>query len=67
MRVLFDNTTDFNLDEDLIKKVIKASLDYEGIKDDTEVSFTLTDNDTIHMLNKNTGELTDLQTYFPFP
>ena len=52
MRVLFDNTTDFNLDEDLIKKVIKASLDYEGIKDDTEVSFTLTDNDTINMLNK---------------
>lgn len=52
MRVLFDNTTDFNLDEELIKKVVKASLDYEGIKDDAEVSFTLTDNDTIHMLNK---------------
>lgn len=52
MRVLFDNATDFNLDEDLIKKVIKASLDYEGIKDDAEVSFTLTDNNTIHMLNK---------------
>lgn len=51
MRVLFDNTTDFKLDEELIKTVVQASLDYENIKDDAEVSFTLTDNETIHRLN----------------
>lgn len=51
MRVLFDNTTDFKLDEELIKTVVQASLDYENIKDDAEVSFTLADNETIHRLN----------------
>ena len=52
MRVLFDNTTEYKLDEELIRTVVKASLDYEGIRDDAEVSFTLTDNNTIHELNK---------------
>ena len=52
MRILFDNETDFNLDEELITKVAKAVLDYEKISDDAEISFTLTDNKTIHELNK---------------
>lgn len=51
MRVLFDNTTDFQLNEKLIEKVISASLEYENIKKNAEVSFTLTDNKTIHELN----------------
>jgi probable rRNA maturation factor len=52
MRILFDNETDFALDEELITSVAKAALEYEGIKDDAEISFTLTDNETIHELNK---------------
>ncbi len=52
MRILFDNETDFDLDKELITTVIRASLDYEHIKEDTEVSFTLTDNKFIHELNK---------------
>ncbi len=51
MRVLFDNTTDFKLDEQLIERVVAAALKYEGVKEDAEVSFTLTDNETIHELN----------------
>lgn len=52
MRVLFDNETDFPLDEKLINTVVSAALKYEGVKDDAEVSFTLTDNEEIHRLNK---------------
>lgn len=52
MRVLFENDTDFNLDEELIKTVAAAALSSESIKDDAEISFTLTDNETIHYLNK---------------
>lgn len=51
MRVLFDNTTDFQLNEKMIEKVISASLEYENIKKNVEVSFTLTDNKIIHELN----------------
>jgi probable rRNA maturation factor len=51
MRVLFENDTDFDLDTKLIETVVKAALDYEHIKDDAEISFTLTDNETIHALN----------------
>lgn len=52
MRVLFENDTDFNLDEELIKTVAAAALSCENVKDDAEISFTLTDNETIHYLNK---------------
>lgn len=52
MRVLFENDTDFNLDEELIKTVAAAALSIENIKEDAEISFTLTDNKTIHYLNK---------------
>jgi probable rRNA maturation factor len=52
MRILFDNETDFALDEELITSVAKAALEYEKVKDDAEISFTLTDNETIHALNK---------------
>ncbi len=52
MRILFENDTDFNLDEELIKTVAAAALSSESIKDDAEISFTLTDNETIHYLNK---------------
>lgn len=52
MRILFENDTDFNLDEELIKTVAAVALSSESIKDDAEISFTLTDNETIHYLNK---------------
>jgi probable rRNA maturation factor len=52
MRILFDNETDFSLDEELITKVVSAALTYEKVRDDVEISFTLTDNETIHQLNK---------------
>lgn len=66
MRVLFDNETDYKLDKELIKTVVSASLEYEGIKNDCEVSFTLTDNDTIHALNKkhrNIDRATDVLSF----
>jgi probable rRNA maturation factor len=52
MNVLFDNSTDFELDENLIKKVVKEALRYEGVSENSEVSFTLVDNEEIHELNK---------------
>ncbi len=52
MRVLFDNQTDFNLDNELITTVAAAVLSSENVRDDAEISFTLTDNNTIHELNK---------------
>lgn len=52
MRILFENDTNFNLDEELIKTVAAAALSSESIKEDAEISFTLTDNETIHYLNK---------------
>lgn len=66
MRVLFDNTTKFNLNEELIEKVVKASLEYESVKSDVEVSFTLTDNQTIHELNlkhRNIDRPTDVLSF----
>lgn len=67
MRVLFDNETDFNLDEELIKTVVKASLNYEHIKDDAEISFTLTDNETIHNLNKQHRDIDRPTDVLSFP
>ena len=36
----------------LIKRVVNASLDYEGFERPCEISVTLTDNKTIHGINK---------------
>lgn len=52
MKVLFDNSTDFNLDTDLINRVAAEALRFEGVSSNCEISFTLVDNKEIHRLNK---------------
>lgn len=55
MKVLFDNSTDFDFNEkytDLVKKVAKEALRYEGFSDNCEISFSLVDNEEIHEINK---------------
>jgi probable rRNA maturation factor len=52
MRVLFDNSTDYEIDEELINTVAAEALRYEGVTDNCEISFSLVTNDEIHKLNK---------------
>ncbi len=51
MDVLFENTTDIKVNEELINSVIAESLRYEGVSDNCEVSVTIVDNDEIHSIN----------------
>lgn len=55
MKVLFDNSTDFDFNEkytDLVERVAKEALRYEGFSDNCEISFSLVDNEEIHEINK---------------
>jgi probable rRNA maturation factor len=52
MDVLFDNSTDFELDEKLIETVVEGVLKYENAPDNCEVSFSLVNNEEIHELNR---------------
>ncbi len=51
MDVLFENTTNINVNESLINDVIAESLKYEGISDNCEISVTIVDNNEIHSIN----------------
>lgn len=55
MKVLFDNSTDFDFNEkytDLVEMVAKEALRYEGFSNNCEISFSLVDNEEIHEINK---------------
>lgn len=52
MNVLLENNTDYTVDKKLIINVIRASLEYEHIPDNCEISVTIVTNDEIHQLNK---------------
>lgn len=58
---------DFDFDyEDIAKKVIEASLDFEDFPYEVEVSLTITDNDRIHEINKefrDTDRPTDVLSF----
>ncbi|MBE5963507.1 MAG: rRNA maturation RNase YbeY [Lachnospira sp.] len=61
-----DNKLDVKNCEELIIKVIEASLDYEGCPYEAEVSVTLTDNDNIKCINKefrNIDKPTDVLSF----
>lgn len=51
MDVLFENTTDKEINQKLINSVITESLKYEGISDNCEISVTIVDNKEIHSIN----------------
>lgn len=51
MDVLFENTTDKEINQELINSVIAESLKYEGISDNCEISVTIVDNKEIHSIN----------------
>ena len=60
------NKLDVKNCEELIIKVIEASLDYEGCPYEAEVSVTLTDNDNIKCINKefrNIDKPTDVLSF----
>ncbi len=52
MEILFDNSTEFEIDRELIKKVAAKVLETEGVKGDAEISFTAVTLDEIHDINK---------------
>lgn len=52
MNIIIENSTNENINNDLIKAVISAALEYENIKNDCEVSVTIADNEIIRQLNK---------------
>ena len=52
--------------EDLIKKAVECTLEYEGITGDREISVTFTDNEKIKILNKqfrNIDKETDVLSF----
>lgn len=51
MEILFDNSTDFKINEELITKVATAVLDYENIPQNAEISFTAVTLEEIHEIN----------------
>lgn len=51
MEILFDNSTDFKINEELITKVATAVLDYENISQNAEISFTAVTLEEIHQIN----------------
>lgn len=51
MEILFDNSTNYKIDTELIKKVAEAVLDFEGISKNAEISFTAVDLEEIHEIN----------------
>lgn len=55
MNILFDNTTDFDLNEKyigIINAVVCEALRYENLDGSFEISFCLVDNDEIRQINK---------------
>ena len=52
LTVYFENEQDkLPADEALVRCAVEATLAYEGITEDAEVSVTFTDNEGIHALN----------------
>lgn len=51
MDILFDNSTDFQINQELIEKVALAVLDYEKINSNAEISFTAVTLQEIHQIN----------------
>jgi len=69
MRILFDNSTDFDFDnniKDMISKVIEETLKYENFSNDVEISFSIVDNREIKELNlkyRNIDKETDVLSF----
>ena len=67
MQVLFDNSTDTPIDEELIKRVIAETLHYENITDNAEISFSVVDNREIHEINKKHRNIDSATDVLSFP
>ncbi len=66
MNVLFENNTNENINKNLIEAVIKATLEYENIQNDCEISVTIVCNEEMHQLNKkfrNIDRATDVLSF----
>ena len=66
MDVLFENNTNEEINYKLIEKVISEALRYEGVKDNTEVSVTIVDNEEIRKINnkfRNIDRATDVLSF----
>lgn len=53
--------------EGLIKSAILAALEYEAVEGEREISVTLTDNETIHQLNKEYRDVDRPTDVLSFP
>ena len=53
--------------EELIKKAVEATLEYEGFERDCEISVTFTDNENIRELNKEYRDIDRATDVLSFP
>ena len=69
LRIYFESDTDIAVTYSLkmlLRRAVEATLDYEGVDSECEVSLTFTDNDGIHVLNKtyrNIDRATDVLSF----
>ena len=66
MDVLFENNTKEEVNYKLIENVISEALKYEGVRDNTEISVTIVDNEEIRKINnkfRNIDRATDVLSF----
>ena len=71
LRIYFENSQDIfrvaYAEKILVRRAIVATLQYEGVKKDCEVSVTLTDNEGIRALNRSYRDLDRPTDVLSFP
>lgn len=70
MEFLFENSTNFKIDDetlDIIKKVIEETLDYENFTKNVEISFSIVTNNEIKEINNKFRKINKETDVLSFP
>ena len=67
MNIFITNEAELEFPEGLFESVVKKTLEYEHIDNDFEVSITLTDEETVHLLNKKYRGIDSTTDVLSFP
>ena len=67
MNIFITNEVELEFPEGLFESVVKKTLEYEHIDNDFEVSITLTDEETVHLLNKKYRGIDSTTDVLSFP
>ena len=68
VNIEYETDIELKLDyEDIINKVVEAAADYENCPYEAEVNVVLTDNDSIHVINKETRNVDAPTDVLSFP